>query len=116
MGTAIYSEKDCVTARGGQQDSLIRLCLNIEELQPCLITLLTEKLLEVANDDESSSQANIPNLVLANLKWLDCIVDSDILTAKIVDIIQGSPLKIQQEIISFVPSIVEDANHPKVAE
>nr|XP_053651378.1 Fanconi anemia group D2 protein homolog [Cherax quadricarinatus] len=110
------TEKDCVTARGGQQDSLIRLCLNIEELQPCLITLLTEKLLEVANDDESSSQANIPNLVLANLKWLDCIVDSDILTAKIVDIIQGSPLKIQQEIISFVPSIVEDANHPKVAE
>ncbi|XP_069186232.1 Fanconi anemia group D2 protein isoform X2 [Procambarus clarkii] len=108
--------KDCVTARGGHQDSLIRLCLNIEELQPFLIKLLTEKLLEIANDDESSSQANIPNLVLANLKWLDRIVDSDTLTAKIVDILEGSPLKVQQEVINFVPNIVEDANHPRIAE
>ncbi|XP_063887534.1 Fanconi anemia group D2 protein-like isoform X1 [Scylla paramamosain] len=107
---------DCETARGGQQDSLIRLCLNIEELQPCLIQLLTEKLLEAANDDEASSDANIPSLILANLKWLDYIVDSDTLTTKIVEIIEGSPLKVQQEVITYVPSIVNDANHPKLAE
>ncbi|XP_071548151.1 Fanconi anemia group D2 protein-like isoform X1 [Panulirus ornatus] len=109
--------KDCVTARGGHQDSLIRMCLNIEELQPCLIGLLTEKLLEIANDDdESSSQANIPNLILANLKWLDCVMDSDTLTAKIIEILEGSPVKVQQEVISFVPNIVDDANHPRIAE
>lgn len=48
----MQTQKDCMTARGGQQDSLIRLCLNIEELQTCLIKFLTEKLLEVAHDDE----------------------------------------------------------------
>ncbi|KAG7161843.1 Fanconi anemia group D2 protein-like 1, partial [Homarus americanus] len=116
--TLLYTQtvKNCVTARGGQQDSLIRMCLNIEELQPSLIKLLTEKLLEIANDDESSSQANLPNLVLANLKWLDHIIDSDTLTDKIVDILEGSPPKVQQEVICFVPNIVNDANHPRIAE
>ncbi|MPD05634.1 Fanconi anemia group D2 protein [Portunus trituberculatus] len=88
------TESGCETARGGQQDSLVRLCLNIDELQPPLIQLLTEKLLEAANDDEASSDANIPSLILANLKWLDCIVDSDTLTTKIVEIIEGSPFKV----------------------
>ena len=41
-----------------------------------------------------SNEANIPSLVLANLKWLDYIVDSDTLTTKIVEIIEGSPLKV----------------------
>ncbi|XP_037793800.1 LOW QUALITY PROTEIN: Fanconi anemia group D2 protein-like [Penaeus monodon] len=107
---------DCVSARGGQQDSLIRLCLNIEELQPCLIKLLTEKLLEIAYDDENSNRVDFPCLILANLKWLDRVVDSDTLTAKIVDLIEGSPVKVQQEVISFVSNIVDDANHPKIAE
>nr|XP_027210400.1 Fanconi anemia group D2 protein-like [Penaeus vannamei] len=107
---------DCVSARGGQQDSLIRLCLNIEELQPCLIKLLTEKLLEIAYDDENSNRVDFPCLILANLKWLDRVVDSDTLTAKIVDLIEGSPVKVQQEVIGFVSSIVDDANHPKIAE
>ncbi|KAG0727428.1 Fanconi anemia group D2 protein [Chionoecetes opilio] len=107
---------DCETARGGHQDSLVRLCLNIEELQPCLIQLLTEKLLEAAHDDEGSNAANIPNLILANLKWLDYIVDSDTLTTKIVEIIEGSPLKVQQEVVGNVPNIINDANHPKMAE
>ncbi|KAK3892632.1 hypothetical protein Pcinc_003521 [Petrolisthes cinctipes] len=50
----LYTQTDveCVTARGGQQDSLIRLCLNIMELQSPLITLLTEKLLQVAHDEQ----------------------------------------------------------------
>ena len=42
----------------------------------------------------ASSDANIPSLILANLKWLDCIVDSDTLTTKIVEIIEGSPVKV----------------------
>ncbi|KAK4317243.1 hypothetical protein Pmani_011658 [Petrolisthes manimaculis] len=115
----LYTQTDveCITARGGQQDSLIRVCLNIMELQSPIITLLTEKLLQVAHDEESiGSDANIPNLILANLKWLDHIVDPNTLTTNIIDIIQGSPIQVQQEVISFVPDIVDDNNHPIVAK
>lgn len=108
--------RNCETARGPQQDSLIRLCLNIDELQPCLIQLLTEKLLETANDDEASTDANIPMLVLANLRWLDYIVDNETLTTKMIEMIEGSPVKVQKEVITYVPDIVNDADHPKLAD
>ena len=46
------TSQDCSSARGGQQDSLIRLLLNIDCLQPPLVTLLSEILLEIAYNDE----------------------------------------------------------------
>ncbi|XP_066963666.1 Fanconi anemia group D2 protein isoform X1 [Macrobrachium rosenbergii] len=109
------TEAGCESARGGQQDSLIRLCLNIEELQPALIKLLTEKFFEVAYDDQNSNSVDIPCLILANLKWLDYVIDPEVLTTKVIELLEGSPLKIQREVITFVPHIVDDANHPKIA-
>lgn len=42
----------------------------------------------------ASSEANIPMLVLANLRWLDYIVDSETLTTKMIEMIEGSPVKV----------------------
>ncbi|XP_068244044.1 Fanconi anemia group D2 protein isoform X2 [Palaemon carinicauda] len=110
------TEAGCESARGGQQDSLFRMCLNIEELQPALIKLLTEKFFEVAYDEQTSTSVDIPSLILANLRWLDHIVDSEVLTARVIELLEGSPLRIQREVITCVPHIVDDANHPKIAK
>ncbi|CAL4104392.1 unnamed protein product, partial [Meganyctiphanes norvegica] len=105
---------DCESARGGQQDSLIRLLLNIDPLQPRLIQLLTEKLLEVAHDDTDSS-VDIPRLILANLRWLEHVVDPEKLTTNVLELLEGSPMQVQKDLITFVPDIVDDSNHARVA-
>ncbi|KAB7499679.1 hypothetical protein Anas_11402, partial [Armadillidium nasatum] len=45
---SFLTSQNCTTFRSGQQDSLVRLLLNIDELQPKIITFLTEKLLQLA--------------------------------------------------------------------
>lgn len=106
---------DCESARGGQQDSLIRLLLNIDPLQARLIQLLTEKLLEVAHDDTDSS-VDVPRLILANLRWLEHVVDPEKLTTNVLELLEGSPTPVQKDLITFVPDIVDDSNHARVAE
>lgn len=44
----------------------------------------------------ASSDANIPILVLANLRWLDYIADYETLTTRIIEMIEGSPVKVWQ--------------------
>ena len=36
----------------------------------------------------------ISKLILSNLRWLDHIVDSSVLTEKIVDLLEGAPVQV----------------------
>ncbi len=76
--TATDTSLLCDTARSPKQDSLIRLLLNVEDLQPKLLTMLLEKLAEtsiVQEGQEETQTENIPRLLLASMRWLDRIVD-----------------------------------------
>ncbi|XP_037076945.1 Fanconi anemia group D2 protein-like [Pollicipes pollicipes] len=103
-------------ARAGHQDSLLRLLLNMDELQAPLVTLMVERLLEVAYSVSSGEDHSLPRLILANLQRLDRLADAGAVSQKMLELLQGAPPEVQNDIITFLPEIVDDASHPKVAE
>nr|XP_056711354.1 Fanconi anemia group D2 protein [Euleptes europaea] len=96
-------------------ESLIKLLLGIEILQPAIIRLLFEKLPEFFHESVGSDGLNLPRLIINQLKWLDRIVDSKDLVLTIMQIICVSPLPIQHDIITSLPEILEDSQHSEVA-
>ncbi|XP_022104971.1 Fanconi anemia group D2 protein-like isoform X2 [Acanthaster planci] len=110
---------ECESARGGSQDSLMRLLMGIDELQSAVITVLLEKLPEFMEDQESmfdhSHAANLPKLILNQFQWLDRVLNSKEMTDKMLEMVDVSSLSIQKEIISCIPEVVSDAEHSAVA-
>ncbi|XP_054834119.1 Fanconi anemia group D2 protein [Eublepharis macularius] len=96
-------------------ESLIKLLLGIEILQPAVIRLLFEKLPEFFHESVGSDGLNLPRLIINQLKWLDRIVDSKDLVLTVMQIICVSPLSIQHDIITSLPEILEDSQHSEVA-
>ena len=117
-------------ARGPIQDSVIRMLLQIEDLQTRLISWLLEKLALVSLSDEDvdpaddrmrksngkNTKINKPQLILSQLRWLDRIVDGDALTDKFLDILDATSDQVSQEVIACLPEVIaEVSNHEKVA-
>ncbi|XP_060096063.1 Fanconi anemia group D2 protein [Heteronotia binoei] len=96
-------------------ESLIKLLLGIEILQPAIIRLLFEKLPEFFHEIVGSDGLSMPRLIINQLKWLDRIVDSKALVLTIMQMICVSPLSIQHDIITCLPEILEDSQHGEVA-
>lgn len=111
------STTEDISSRNKQQACLIRLLLNIDLLQPKLITLLLEKLPEFMDDEplfECDENMNIPRQVLAQLQWLDHIEDMTALREKLLEILMVTSLDVQREIISCLPEIMDVAEHEQV--
>uniref|UniRef100_A0A8D0BLI9 FA complementation group D2 n=1 Tax=Salvator merianae TaxID=96440 RepID=A0A8D0BLI9_SALMN len=96
-------------------ESLIKLLLGIEILQPAVIRLLFEKLPEFFQESVGSDGLNLPRLIINQLKWLDRIVDSKTLVSTIMQMTSVSPLPIQHDIITSLPEILEDSQHSEIA-
>ncbi|KAG0324848.1 Fanconi anemia group D2 protein [Dissophora globulifera] len=64
-------------------ESLIRILLGIDALQPGLLAVLLDRLLAVMSDDEQDSP--MPKLILQQLKWLNNIVEPEQLSAKLLE-------------------------------
>ncbi|XP_062977137.1 Fanconi anemia group D2 protein [Elgaria multicarinata webbii] len=96
-------------------ESLIKLLLGIEILQPAVIRLLFEKLPEFFHESVGSDGLNLPRLIVNQLKWLDRIVDSKDLVSTIMQMICVSPPPIQHDIIISLPEILEDSQHSEIA-
>uniref|UniRef100_A0ABM5FKM3 Fanconi anemia group D2 protein isoform X1 n=1 Tax=Pogona vitticeps TaxID=103695 RepID=A0ABM5FKM3_9SAUR len=96
-------------------ESLVKLLLGIEMLQPPVIRLLFEKLPEFFHESVGSDGLNLPRLIISQLKWLDRIVDSKDLVLTIMQMICVSPPPIQHDIITSLPEILEDAQHSEIA-
>ncbi|PIK60065.1 putative Fanconi anemia group D2 protein [Apostichopus japonicus] len=114
------SSQDCESARFGQQESWIKLLLNIEELQPSLITLLLEKLPEFSGEDEESvfdksDSSNLPKLILDKFYWLGRVVKAKEMTNKMLEMIEVCSPAVQKEIINCISEAVTDSEHNDVA-
>ena len=110
----------CNTARSSQQDSILRLLLNTNDLQPKLLGLLLEKLAEISLMQEgqemmNTQQGNIPRLILSAVRWLDKIVSGDGLADKMVEILDATSRYQQVEVISALPEIIPDQQHATIA-
>ena len=103
------------------QESVVRLLLGIEKLQPRIISILLEKMPEFMEDylrDNTLTKEEfqqIPGLVLNQLKWLDCIVDGKELCGKLLEILTIAPVELQRDIITSLPEILDDDVHRTVA-
>ncbi|XP_055503999.1 Fanconi anemia group D2 protein isoform X1 [Leucoraja erinacea] len=98
------------------QESLIKLLLGIEILQPPVMNMLFEKIPEFMYDGVPEDGINLPRLIINQFKWLDRIVDSKDLTNKVLQLISVAPLEIQCDIITSLPEILEDAQHNEIAK
>jgi len=103
------------------QESVVRLLLSVESLQPRITTILLEKMPEFIEDslrDNTLTKEEfqqIPGLILNQLKWLDCIVDGKELCSKLMEILTVAPVELQRDIITSLPEILDDNAHGTVA-
>ncbi|KAJ7351877.1 Fanconi anemia group D2 protein [Desmophyllum pertusum] len=102
---------------GGSQESLIRMLLGVDILQPKIANMLMEKLPEFTEEDNNNGadEFNTPRLVLNQFRWLDCIVQSKELTEKMLEMVGITSLEIQREIITCIPEVLDDSEHTEVA-
>ncbi|KAL4655975.1 Fanconi anemia group D2 protein [Arapaima gigas] len=97
------------------QESLIRLLLGVEMLQPSVVKTLFEKLPEFMFDGPGENGIHIPHIIVNQLKWLDRIMDSKDLAGKLMELITVAPLELQRDIITSLPEILEDSQHDDIA-
>ncbi|XP_015761600.1 PREDICTED: Fanconi anemia group D2 protein homolog, partial [Acropora digitifera] len=102
---------------GGSPESLTRMLLSVDILQPKIANILLEKLPEFMGDEDSdrADGINIPRLVLNQFRWMDCVVQSKELTEKMLEMVGVTSLEVQREIISCVPEVLDDSEHTEVA-
>ncbi|KAK2547498.1 Fanconi anemia group D2 protein [Acropora cervicornis] len=102
---------------GGSPESLTRMLLSVDILQPKIANILLEKLPEFMGDEDSNRAdgINIPRLVLNQFRWMDCVVQSKELTEKMLEMVGVTSLEVQREIISCIPEVLDDSEHTEVA-
>jgi len=112
------TSQSCSTARSSKQDSLLRLLLNVDELQPKLLKLLLEKLAEISIVDEGAEETqshNIPRMILSSMRWLDTIIDGSGIAEKMSEILNMTSRYQQVEVIAALPEILPSSQHNTIA-
>ncbi|XP_042263150.1 Fanconi anemia group D2 protein isoform X2 [Thunnus maccoyii] len=97
------------------QESLLRMLLGIEMLQTLIINTLLEKLPEFMLDGAGDGGLSVPCIIINQLKWLDRVVDSKELAAKLMELVSVAPVEVQRDIITSLPEILEDSQHNDIA-
>ncbi|KAJ1927073.1 hypothetical protein FBU59_007254, partial [Linderina macrospora] len=102
-----------------QNESLVQLLLGIDAFQSQLITTLLDKLPEFIGDEDDNqddaSDTRVSVKLLRQLRWLDYVIDSSALSAKLVETLGFVPPEMQSEIISALPDIISDSDHADVS-
>ncbi|XP_025107563.1 Fanconi anemia group D2 protein-like [Pomacea canaliculata] len=114
-----FTTSECESARSKVQESVVRLLLGVELIQPSLVRSLLEKLPEFSQDDgiifDAGERVDIPHLLLAQLRWLDFIVDNKALREVLLEMLDATSEDVQREIISVLPAVLDDTDHTIVA-
>lgn len=97
------------------QESLLRMFLGIEMLQTSVIKTLFEKIPEFMFNSGADGGLNIPRVIINQLKWLDRVIDSKGLAAKLMELVSVAPAEIQCDVITSLPEMLEDSQHDDIA-
>ncbi|KAI8927201.1 Fanconi anaemia protein FancD2 nuclease-domain-containing protein [Entophlyctis helioformis] len=99
-----------------QQTSAVRMLLSVDILQPHVIRRLVERLAEFTGQNRSGQAgANIPKMIIKQLRWLDHVWRPDEMVDKLIEVLQVSATEIQIEIIGSIPEIVVDSAHQRIS-
>ncbi|KAJ2465389.1 Fanconi anemia group D2 protein [Coemansia sp. RSA 2337] len=102
----------------GQSESLVRLMLGVDALQPRIISILLEKFPEFIGNEGAHGSAGTtqPSVkILRQLRWLDYVIDSAGLTEKLIETLGYVTPEMQSEIISALPDIISDSDSTGVS-
>ncbi|KAJ2869524.1 Fanconi anemia group D2 protein, partial [Coemansia aciculifera] len=112
------SSSGLVQFGSGQSESLVRLMLGVDALQPRIIKVLLEKFPEFIGNEGAQSSAGVtqPSVkILRQLRWLDYVIDSAGLTEKLLETLGYVTPEMQSEIISALPDIISDSDSTGVS-
>ncbi|XP_051168863.1 Fanconi anemia group D2 protein-like [Leptopilina boulardi] len=96
--------------------SLIKLLLQIAEIQKPLLEHLLQKLNEVILEATDAESVPWAFTIIQQIRFLEFIVDPESLTTKIRELIEATPVWFQKELIVFLPDIVIDSQHHEISE
>lgn len=103
-----------------EQESLCRLFLKVDKLQGETIEIVLDKLTSIliGPDWEINDNNETPwlKLLLSQLCYLPHIQNGEVLSEKLLDIIEISPLGAQLEILNSIPEILPDSEYNKTAK
>ena len=98
------------------QDSLIRLLMNIEDVQPRLMRSILKRFAKVAKEPKPlPSEINLPSVILSQIAWLNHIVDPAFVVDTLLDLLNSCSSTIKKEIITQLPSLTADREQMRVA-
>ncbi|KAF6214114.1 hypothetical protein GE061_011845 [Apolygus lucorum] len=108
-------------SHGEMQESLLRLLLTVDHLQPPLVDLLLDKLAEFILPDLDSNEPDDRimwvRLIVRSLRYLNKVVDPSKMTKTLFDVIHSaSHVMIQIEIVTSIPDITSDEQCADVAQ
>jgi hypothetical protein len=91
------NDMEQMVSHSSNQDSLIKLLLEIDELQLTLFDYLIQKLLEYSENNmtsdtvtlESNMQIHVPTYIINQFRYQPKIVDADQLCCKVMDVINS---------------------------
>ncbi|CAL8335444.1 unnamed protein product [Lota lota] len=98
------------------QESVLRMLLGIELLQNHVINTLLEKIPEFMLSSGGDGGLNVPRVIINQLKWLDRVVDSKELAAKLMELVAVAPVEVQRDVITSLPEILDDSQHNDIAK
>ncbi len=110
--------------RAAVRDSLVRLLLQVDDLQTELLSWLLEKMVLIAMTDEDSGDARSKSdenlgptaqLILGQLRWLDRIRDGSRLANKVCEVLEAAPENLQRDLMASLPQILPEEHHSQVA-
>uniref|UniRef100_A0A0A9Z4Z6 Fanconi anemia group D2 protein n=2 Tax=Lygus hesperus TaxID=30085 RepID=A0A0A9Z4Z6_LYGHE len=115
------TDSNTEVSHGEMQESLLRLLLTVDLLQPPLVDLLLDKLAEFILPDLDSNQPDDRimwvRLIIRSMRYLNKVVDPSKITKSLFDVIHSAPdVMIQTEIVTSIPDITSDEQCADVAQ
>ncbi|KNE62557.1 hypothetical protein AMAG_18883 [Allomyces macrogynus ATCC 38327] len=94
-------------------DSLIKVMLDIDALQPTIGSFVADLVLELSGE-VTATDLGVPALAITQLRWLECVTDAAHLAITLLDLLSelaASEDKLRDALIAALPEIVPATHH-----
>ncbi|KAJ3363458.1 Fanconi anemia group D2 protein [Allomyces javanicus] len=94
-------------------DSLVKIMLDIDALQPTIVSFVSDLVLELAGD-VTATDLGVPALAITQLRWLECVTDATHLATTLLDLLSelaAADEKLRDALIAALPEIVPATHH-----
>ncbi|XP_043270233.1 Fanconi anemia group D2 protein [Venturia canescens] len=104
------------STKGATNFSLVKIILQIPQLQTAVMDDLLQKLTDAVLMADSMDDVPWATLLLQQFRFLEVVVETDSYTVKLENLLENCPTWFQREFISVLPDIVIDVQHHAIAE